>query len=58
MSLQYCEQVREEKESAEIWIGCMRVKANGCKYKESRRRLKEHFINRINDYEMMAKIIK
>ena len=49
--------VREEIESAEEWTGCITVKANQCEYKERDRRLKEQFVNGINDnYMMTAKI--
>ena len=39
-------------------MGHPRIKANGCKYKEKDRRLKEIFINRISDKHIMIEIIK
>ena len=38
-------------------MGHLRIKANECKYKERDRRLKEQFINGINDDDMMTEII-
>ena len=38
---------------ARLWI-----KSTECKYKEYERRLKEHFINGMNDEAITAKIIK
>ena len=58
LSLQNCKQVGEEKESAEEWMGHLRVKANECEYKERARMLKEQLINGIGDNDMMAKIMK
>ena len=44
-------------ENAEEWMGYLRLKANECEYKEKDRRLKEQFINGINDDEMKTEII-
>ena len=41
MSLQYTNLIREEKETAEEWIGHLRVKVNEHEYKERDGRLKE-----------------
>ena len=38
-------------------MGDLRIKANECKCKERERRLKEQFINEIND-DMMTKFIE
>ena len=39
-------------------MGHLSIKANECEYKEGDKRLKEQFINRINDDKMMSEIIK
>ena len=41
--LQYFKCVRWSHESAEEWMGRLRVKGTECKCKEQDRRLKEHF---------------
>ena len=38
-------------------MGCLRIKAKECGYIERDGRLKEQFINSINDEEMMTEII-
>ena len=38
--------------------GHLRVKENGCEYKERDRGITEHFINGMKDDEMMRKMIK
>ena len=53
LPLQYCKLLGEPSDDAAEWIGCLRVKANECEYKEKDRRLKEQFINGINNYDMM-----
>ena len=50
--------VREEKESAEEWMGHLGVKTKECEYKERDMRLKEQFINGINGDDMITEIIK
>ena len=54
--MQYCKSVKENK-NAEDWIGHLRVRANECEYKEEDRRLKEQFINGINDDDLVTEII-
>ena len=44
-----CKLTREQTENAKEWIGCYRVRANKCGYKEKDRKLKELFINSTND---------
>ena len=44
-------------ENMEEWMGCLRIKANKSGYKEKNRRLKEQFLNDIND-DMVTKIIR
>ena len=39
-------------------MGCLRVKASDCEYKEKERMLKEQLINGINDDYMMTEIIR
>ena len=34
LSLQYCKLTGEQNESSEEWIGQLKLKANGCGYKE------------------------
>ena len=48
---------REQNENVEEWMGCLRIKANECGYKENDRRLKEQFKNGKNDDDIMIKII-
>ena len=57
LSLQYSQSVEKKKNANEL-IDCLRLNANECKYKERGRRLEEHFINRINDDDMLTEIIK
>ena len=49
--------VREEKESAEEWLGNLRVNVNEWEYKEKDKRLKEQFFDGIKD-DMVIEIIK
>ena len=39
-------------------MGNLRIKANECVYKDKDRRIKEQFINSMNDDDMMAEIIR
>ena len=48
---------RNKSESAEEWIGHLRVKENECNYKKDDRWLKEQFIKGINDEMIAAEII-
>ena len=58
LSLQYFKLAREQNENVEEWIGCLWIKLNESDYKEKDRRLKEQFINGINDDDMMTEIIR
>ena len=58
LSLQHCKLIREQNTNDEEWMGCFRIRANEFGYKEKDRRLKEQFINGINDDDMMTGIIK
>ena len=58
MTVGYCTLIREETENAEKWMGNLRVKADEYEYKERDRRIKDQFINGINDDEIMIEIIK
>ena len=55
-SLQYCKLVRNADKSTEEWMGRLRVKEIKYKCKEIDRRLKEQFINGINDQTMTSEI--
>ena len=57
MSLQDCQLVREEKESANEWKGCLIVKANDCKYKDRDSKLKK-IINRSNDVDIIKELTR
>ena len=46
------------EKGTEEQMGCLRVKANEYKYERKDTRLKEQFINGINDDDMMTKIIR
>ena len=56
--LQYFKLVREEKHRAEEWMGYLKIKVKECTYEERDRRLKEQFINGVNDNDMMTEIIR
>ena len=58
LSLQYSKFATEEKESAEEWMDYLRIKANKCGHKERDKKLKEQFINGINDDDLMMKITR
>ena len=49
---------RKMKENAEEWMGRLRLAAVECNYKEVYRQLKEQFMYRLNDYDMLAEIIR
>ena len=49
--------VREQKRNNKEWMGDLRMKANKCSYMEKDERLKEQFINGINN-DMMTEIIR
>ena len=56
MSLQYCKLIEELKGNTKEWMENLGTK-NECDYKEKDRRLKDKFINDINDDDTMTKII-
>ena len=56
-SLQFHKPVRQHNESAEEWIGKLRIAAIECNYKEVDMQLKEQFIHGLSDSEMLAEII-
>ena len=49
---------RDENESAEEWIGHLKIKANECSYNWCDRQFKKQFINGTNDEMMWSEIIK
>ena len=57
-SLQFHKFSRQDGESAEKWLGRMRMLAVDCNYQEVDRQLKEQFIHGLNDAEMLGEIIR
>ena len=55
--LQYCKLCREENESADGWMCCLRNKANECNYTEHYSWLQEQFMIGLNDEMMTVKMI-
>ena len=49
---------REGRENAEEWMGHLSIEESECDYKEKVRKLKELFINGMNDDDMMTEIIR
>ena len=49
---------RKSEAPIQEWIGRIQIKAGECKNQENDRRLKEQFINGMNDEAITAKIIK
>ena len=47
---------RQMKENAEEWMGRLRLAVVECNYSEVNRQLKEQFIHRLNDNDMVAEI--
>ena len=45
-------------ENVEEWMGRLRLAAVQCNYKEVDRQLKEQFIQRLNDNDMLGEIIR
>ena len=45
------------KQSAEKWMGRLRLAAKDFNYREIDRQLKKQFIHRLNDTDMLAEII-
>ena len=58
LSLQYCKLLRDNNESAKLLMGHLRIKVNEHNYQKLDRRLKEQFINGINDKALTSEIIK
>ena len=58
LALQYCKLVWHCNETAEECDGFPKSKATECKYKEKDNRLKQHFINGINDQAVKIRITK
>ena len=56
--LQFHELARQSNESTEEWIGRLRATAAKCNYQEIDRQLKEQYVHRLNEKEMLADIIK
>ena len=56
--LQFCKLVRQQNESAEEWVGRLRIIAVECYYKEINGQLKKQFIHRLNESEMLREIIR
>ena len=56
ISLQSCKFTRGQNENAKERIGCPRKKANAYGYEHKERRLKEQFIDSIDDDEKMTEI--
>ena len=55
---QYHKIIRKQNENAKAWMGYLRIKTNACGYKKKDERLREQFINSINDDDMMIEIYK
>ena len=58
LSIQYCKLYRKVYESAEEWMGKLCIRATEYNYTEHDRKLKEQFINGIDNEEITKKIIK
>ena len=57
-SLQFRKLYRFEGESAEEWIGRLRIAVAECNYKEIDRQLKEQFIHGLNDKAMLDEVVR
>ena len=57
-SLQFRKLCRNDGENVEEWMVRIRVAAIECNYQEVDRQLKEQFIHRLNDKNMLGEIIK
>ena len=57
-SLQFHKLSRQIKENAEDWMGRLKLALVECNYREVDRQLKEQFIHRLNDNDMLAGIIR
>ena len=58
LSLQYCKLHRKKNESAQEWMGRIHIEVAEYNYKEHVRRLKEPFINGLDDDEITQEMIK
>ena len=57
-SLQFHKLARQTKESTKEWMGRLRAAAAECNYQEIERQLKEQYVHRLNEKEMLAEIIR
>ena len=57
-SLQFHRLVLKSNENTEYWMGRPRLAAVECSYEERDRKLKEQFIHRLYDNDMLVKIIR
>ena len=57
-SLQFRKLYRFEGESAEEWMGRLRIAAAECNYKEIDRQLKEQFIHGLNDKTILDEVVR
>ena len=53
-SLKYRKLCRTDNESAEEWIGRLRIMTVECNYQELDKQLKEQFIHGMNDKDMLG----
>ena len=58
LSLQYCKLKKKSHESPQKWMGRLHIKAMDCKYREYDRRLKEQFVNGLDNENIIAEILK
>ena len=56
-SLQFHKLSRQDGESAEEWMGRLKISTVECNYQEFDRQLKEQFIHGLNDTEMLGEVI-
>ena len=57
-SLQLRKLCRSDNQSAEEWMGRLRITAAECSYQELDRQLTEQFIHGLNDKDMLGEVIK
>ena len=57
-SLQFCKLVRHPNENADEWMGRLRLVAVEYSYAEIDSQLKEQFIHRLNDNDILVEIIR
>ena len=58
LSLQYFTLARDQNKNAEDWMFYLRIQVNEFDCKEKDRRLKEQFINGINNDNIMTELIR